>query len=224
MYDRFFCVDPRDHETPGTPAPGRREAHKRATREAIRAAADRLISEHGYEATTVRQIAEAAKVTERTLYRYFDGKEGLVATEVSALMDELHDALLARPASERPVDAVRSALVELATKLNATPRRELLWAFTDNPGALKVMRRSGVRPLVHLETLLTDALLRRAGGDEDDRLGCELLARTCVAVMRTIGSLRRRGAFGGRAAPPGELIERAFDTLGVMFETEPQDT
>ena len=37
---------------------GRREANKRATRAAIKEAAMRLVAEQGFEATTVRQIAD----------------------------------------------------------------------------------------------------------------------------------------------------------------------
>src|SRR5690242_16988013 len=51
---------------------GRREAGKQARRAALTAAAHRLFAEHGYEATTVRDIAAAAGLTERTFYRYFD--------------------------------------------------------------------------------------------------------------------------------------------------------
>ena len=65
-------------QTLGPPPLGRREAHKQATRQALQQAADRLFAEHGYGATTVRDIAEAAGVTERTFFRYFTGKEELI--------------------------------------------------------------------------------------------------------------------------------------------------
>ena len=58
---------------------GRRETKKLAVRAAVERAARQLFAEHGYEATSVRQIADAAGVAERTFYRYFDGKEGLIA-------------------------------------------------------------------------------------------------------------------------------------------------
>src|SRR6202041_319663 len=61
------------------PAPlGRREANKQATRQALQQAADRLFAEHGVTQTTVRDIADAAGVTERTFFRYFGSKEDLI--------------------------------------------------------------------------------------------------------------------------------------------------
>jgi AcrR family transcriptional regulator len=39
----------------------------------------RLFGGLGYDATTVGDIARAADVTQRTFYRYFDGKEDLIA-------------------------------------------------------------------------------------------------------------------------------------------------
>lgn len=205
----------------GEAAPsGRREAHKRATRAAIRAAADELIAAQGFEATTVRQIADAAGVTERTFYRYFDGKEGLVAAEMTAWMDSLYAAIVARPERERPVEAVRAALGTLVEEVGEGPRREILWAFTDHPAALRSMRRSGTRPLLRLEGLITRALLERdvdATGRQPDRFECELIARTVVAALRTIAAERRRSPRARPAEPPAASIGRTLDAVGALF-------
>lgn len=200
--------------------PGRREAHKRATRAAIRAAADGLIAAQGFEATTVRQIADAAGVTERTFYRYFDGKEGLVAAEMTAWMDNLYAAIVARPEREGPVAAVRAALAALVEEAGEGPRREILWAFTDNPAALRSMRRAGTRPLLRLEGLITRALLEReadATGREPDRFECELIARTVVGALRTIGAERRRSPRARPTEPPAASIGQALDAVGALF-------
>ena len=58
---------------------GLRERKKLKTRVAIRGAAYRLISEQGYEATSVEQIAEAAEVSPSTVFRYFPAKEDAAA-------------------------------------------------------------------------------------------------------------------------------------------------
>jgi len=247
MCDKFLEVtepdpDPRDL-TIASPAPdavartaaeraatGRREAHRRATAAAIQAAADRLVAERGFHATTVREIAAAAGVTERTFYRYFDGKEGIVASRLASWMQAAHAAIIARPTSEGPVQAVRTALVELAREIDQSPQRELLWAFTDSAGALRAMRRSGERPLLRIEQLITDALLerrRRSAPDADetvtatDRFTSELLARTAVAALRTIGAERRR-TLGALAQDPAALVGRAFDTLSLLFGDGPR--
>lgn len=51
-----------------------RERKKRAARAQILAAADRLIQTHGYEQTTMRDIAGSAEVSYQTLYNYFPAK------------------------------------------------------------------------------------------------------------------------------------------------------
>jgi len=60
---------------------GLRELKKDRTRHAIREAAVRLFGKQGYEATTMDQIAAAAQVAPRTLYRYYPAKEDLIFQE-----------------------------------------------------------------------------------------------------------------------------------------------
>ena len=56
-----------------------------AARERLYATAMRLIAERGYEATTLRDIANHAGVSVGLLYRYFPSKQAVVI----ALYDEL---------------------------------------------------------------------------------------------------------------------------------------
>ena len=127
---------------------GRREAHKRATRAAIKAAAMRLVAEQGFEATTVRQIADAAEVTERTFYRYFDGKTGLVADEALSWMERLHREIRNRPSEEPPLQAVARAMVALAAEIRQNPETAPLWMFADTPQQHEMLQRSAPRPLL----------------------------------------------------------------------------
>lgn len=59
--------------------PGRRERNKQAKEVAIRNAARRLFVEKGYDATTLREIAEAAQVGFGTVFAYATDKSGLLA-------------------------------------------------------------------------------------------------------------------------------------------------
>jgi AcrR family transcriptional regulator len=91
-------------------APGLRELKKQRTRAAIQQAALDLIVQQGYDATTCEQIAAAAEVSPATFFRYFPAKEDVVLTD--DYDPRLAAAVLARPARERPLTALRHALAE----------------------------------------------------------------------------------------------------------------
>src|SRR5215472_17159700 len=57
----------------------RRQAQVAATRLKVIEAAERLFTEHGYPATTIEAIAEAADTPLPTLYRVFGSKRALLA-------------------------------------------------------------------------------------------------------------------------------------------------
>ncbi|MFC8231094.1 TetR/AcrR family transcriptional regulator [Streptomyces sp. NPDC057287] len=76
-------MDEREHEMPSeTPRrpynSGRRQQAARRNRAAILAAGRELLFRDGYQATTVRAVAERAGVSPETLYKAFGGKPGLV--------------------------------------------------------------------------------------------------------------------------------------------------
>jgi AcrR family transcriptional regulator len=206
------------------PAPaGRREANKRATRAALTAAAQRLFAERGFEQTTVRDIARAAAVTERTFYRYFDGKEGLLADEYLTWLDRLHDAIVARPAAEPPLVAVHRALAALAREASAEPGPAPLWLFSEGQ-PMRTLRRFEPRPLLRIEASIAAAILTRirthhtaggggpapAGGDEEFRT--RVLGRVAIAALRSAliryRELRAAGTDG--AGTVEQLLDQAF--------------
>lgn len=59
----------------------------------IACVAARLFAERGYEATSVREIVEAAGVAKPTLYYYFGSKEGLAKALISVPLDNLVEEL-----------------------------------------------------------------------------------------------------------------------------------
>ena len=67
--------------------------------------AARLFAERGYDATSVREIVEAAGVTKPTLYYHFGSKQGLAEALLTKPMTEFIASL--RDLVERETDAVR---------------------------------------------------------------------------------------------------------------------
>lgn len=100
---------------------GRREENKQRTRSALERAAARLFAEQGFGATTVRDIAAAAGVGERTFFRYFPSKEDLVLQEVRDLIPSLMQRVRERPAEEPLLAALLEAMTDWLTETKTTP-------------------------------------------------------------------------------------------------------
>ena len=79
------------------------EQHKADRRRRIQAAARRLISERGYDGLTMRDLADASRVSVPTLYNLFGGKDAIVVAEleasasrIAAQLPPIHDGFFAR--------------------------------------------------------------------------------------------------------------------------------
>ncbi|MGI5330663.1 TetR/AcrR family transcriptional regulator [Actinomadura nitritigenes] len=94
-------------------APGLRERKKAGLRRELIESALALIEEQGFDATTVRQIADRAEVSTRTFNRYFGSKEDVVLAHEDQLMDDLMAELERRPAGEGPLAALRATIRSL---------------------------------------------------------------------------------------------------------------
>lgn len=99
---------------------GRRQRKKRQLRTHIYETARQLFLKHGYEATTVAQIAEAADIAPATFFNHFASKSAVLAemtSEVSEHLQALVDRQLKRPVSAQErilgfADAVASDVAE----------------------------------------------------------------------------------------------------------------
>lgn len=87
---------------------GVRELKKRATLLALHESAVSLISERGYDAATVADIATAAGVSPRTFFSYYSSKEAALYAPVSALVDRLAEHLRAAADAGDTFAALRS--------------------------------------------------------------------------------------------------------------------
>ncbi len=91
---------------------GLRERKKQRTRETIARVALQLFSEHGFHETTIKQIADAAEVSPRTVSAYFPVKEELVFSDTDAVFNSLAARLASRPPGETTADGIRDWIHE----------------------------------------------------------------------------------------------------------------
>ncbi|WP_225095982.1 TetR/AcrR family transcriptional regulator [Streptomyces sp. CoH27] len=85
---------------------GLRERSKARRREAILRAAYELFADHGFEATTIADIAASAEVSPRTVTLYFPSKLELATSHFDAFADRLGTALRERPDGQTTLDAL----------------------------------------------------------------------------------------------------------------------
>ncbi|MBY0401104.1 TetR/AcrR family transcriptional regulator [Myxococcota bacterium] len=72
------------------PTPGRRERRKQEVRERILSVARELFAKHGFEATTVDEIARVADVAPATFFNHFQSKQALLGLMAGEVFETLH--------------------------------------------------------------------------------------------------------------------------------------
>ncbi|MFB7234942.1 TetR family transcriptional regulator [Streptomyces sp. NPDC056269] len=197
-------------------SPGRREQNKQKTRAAIEQAAARLFDERGFAHTTVRDIAQAAGVGERTFFRYFPTKESLVAGQVRELIPRLAGLVADRPADEAPYTAMRNAVLELVAQHNVPPAIFI----TGPPGRLGPDTRADRFLLSDLESALAEALLQRLKAAAPKTATTQLHLHAAVKARAGVSALRAlftiyadEGTEPRTVSQLAELIQDAFAAL-----------
>jgi AcrR family transcriptional regulator len=122
------------------PALGLRERKKLRTRELIAEAALELFSAQGYQATTVAQIAEAADVSERTVFGYFATKEDILFADHLALEEGLAKALEQRPGGAVVLDTLREFVIENLSRFDKQAR--IRWQIVRHDDLLLAHQRA----------------------------------------------------------------------------------
>ena len=146
-----------------------------ATRAEIRAAAARLFVEKGYATTTMREIAEEAKVSDRTVYAVFP-------TKVALLNEAIGVAIVG---DDRPVPVAERDDFRVA--VNERDGRRALELFVN--GASEVFERAGALMIAGYEAAGADAELRQAA-----KAGEEARAVDFAVVVNALaehGALRK---------------------------------
>jgi AcrR family transcriptional regulator len=96
---------------PGPPSPART-----ATRDRILDAALTLFAEKGYEATSMREIAEQLGMTKAALYYHFDGKDSIVLALLADIETQV-DALVAWASAQPLTPELRHQVLDRWTDI-----------------------------------------------------------------------------------------------------------
>ncbi|MBB5116077.1 helix-turn-helix domain-containing protein [Micromonospora echinospora] len=107
------------------------------TRQRIQAVALELFTEHGYEKTSLREIAERLGVTKAALYYHFKSKDEIVTSLVDDRLRRM-DELIAWAADQPPTLATRRTLLgRYADSMFAGDLPQVMRFFEQNQTVLK---------------------------------------------------------------------------------------
>jgi AcrR family transcriptional regulator len=147
---------------PSLARPGLRERKKLQTREKIERAALQLFAERGYDETTLADIADAADVSRRTIFAYFESKEDILFCDEPLLYERLEQTLTQRPPGATTVDALREFVSTVSESDEQTRLRKRII------GANKGLRLSERARSAPLERLVAESIARDLDAGPDD--------------------------------------------------------
>ncbi len=144
---------------------GLRERKKARTRAAIQEHALKLFGRQGYDATTMEQIADAAEISESTLYRYFPTKEDLVLLDDfdPILIEEFH----AQPPELSPIRALRASFRAAAARLSVG-QRATQQQRTQLIAAVPELRAAMLAQFAQTIQQVAELVAQRVGRQPDD--------------------------------------------------------
>jgi AcrR family transcriptional regulator len=143
------------------------------------AAVDLFVT-HGFDHTTVDEIARAAGVSKRSFFRYFSSKNDLMGQGMVTYGDKIVEAIRAAPRLPSSLDVVRHIVQQVAIGAAAYPRvRKIAHIASTSVAA----REAQLSRLAELEDRVADAFRRRLRTTGRDDLMPRLLAELTLSIL-----------------------------------------
>ncbi|MFV3129501.1 TetR/AcrR family transcriptional regulator [Niveispirillum sp. KHB5.9] len=188
-----------------TAGEGVRERKRRETLRRITDAGMCLFIEKGYEATTLDEIAAEAGISRRTFFYYFKSKDEILLSLQSGMGEMIVTHLLEAPRDQRPLDAVRDAVIKVCAPY---PAEEMLAIDRIMRSSEVVQARKQASYIQHEKVLF--AALRELWPAPERETALRLVAMMAIGAMRlAFEALNREN--GQR--PIAELLHETFDAL-----------
>jgi AcrR family transcriptional regulator len=180
------------------------------TRQALLDAALRLFADQGYDETTTEEIAEAARVSPRTFFRYFPTKESVLLLGEYDFTRSFTGQFLAQPGGTADLTAARDSCVLLAPGL--TRLRERIRRYLTAVESSATLRGREVSSHREGTSSVARAVAGRRGlAAPDDE--CTLFAEVVMLVIQRVLS---RWALRGEGTDLGQAFVTEFDRLSRL--------
>jgi AcrR family transcriptional regulator len=175
----------------------------------VESVALRLLAKHGYMNVTIEQIAQAAGISRRTLFRYFSDKyDILLAAAGGHRYQQVCDEFAARPAEEPSYEALCQAFLS-ASHFEAGDMKRLKAVravFTADPVLFE-------RTLADAEGMgeqLTEMVAKRLDIETTKDIRADLLVRLVRAGAQ---AAQRQWIVGNYKKPLTDLMKESFRLL-----------
>ena len=189
-----------------SPKFGLRERKKQQTRKTIERVALGLFADRGYDETTLAEIADAADVSPRTIFSYYESKEDILFCAEGVFLDQLKERLEQRPPGTTTVDAIRDFIASIPPPDEQALLRKRIIA---NSPALQMKIRAH---LGQLEPLLAESIAKDLDAGPGD-IRPPLLAASMTAAFTTVRDRLLEAEAGGPVTH-----EEAMATLDQVLE------
>jgi AcrR family transcriptional regulator len=178
-------------------------------------AAMELYREHGFDQTTVAQIAERAGLTERTFFRHFADKREILFAGGSELQELVMGAVASAPDSATPLQAAAAGIETAGAMLEEARGRRFASQRQRIISASPELRERELHKLAALAEGVAEALRERGVGAP----GASILGEVAIAIFR-ISFERWLAESGGPELTA--LIRESLADLRALTEGEPQ--
>lgn len=192
-----------------------RERTRRIAQTELTVVAQDLFLEHGYEETTVDQIAAAAGMSKRTFFRYFPSKDDLVIGKYDLFGDRMAEALDQRPADEPVWESLRRVFditLDYVQDDHQRARNDAMEAIVRSTPQLSA---GYLEKMQRIQQLLIGRVANRIGSDESDD-GDPRASAIVGAAFACMQAARASWFASDQSVPFDQVLDSAMGALAVQ--------
>jgi AcrR family transcriptional regulator len=168
-----------------------------------------VFAEHGFDATTVDEVAKAAGISESTFFRYFASKDDVLFAAPRRVGQRMCEGVLQRPPGE-PLLAAWRAVISDDSLITADDLRSvalLKQIVQRSPSALPRIVADHVATQLHVDTIAA-----RLGADPSDVRPAIIAA----AIYGALGAANTAWHSNPHGRDPAPMLLEALDVLADL--------
>jgi AcrR family transcriptional regulator len=192
--------------------PGLRERKKQKTKASIQREALRLFKKHGYEETTIEDIADAAEISPSTFFNYFPTKEDVV------IYDEYDPQVFAALMEQREGETISESIRKLIMQLGGVFEADSEDILERAKLSLEVpeLRARIWEELERARDLFAEVIAKRTGRPAGD-FEVRVIAMALVAAAFEASTAWVEQGGQGRML---DLFQRAIDAVNLYGQLD----